>query len=157
MDNKRSNTYYNLNTLFAFIPDNELQEIIKNANNEKSQGYGENVIITIKNTKVFTKTIPLTEREYENKFNGKNIFNLPLFYNYGVGSAGFGTWRELLMHIKTTNWVLDGQIENFPLLYHYRIIKNEDYVENYQIKPEDEANIKKSFERWNGMRTLKNI
>ena len=26
------------------------------------------------------------------------------------------------MHIRTTNWVLQGAIENFPLMYHYRIL-----------------------------------
>ena len=39
-----------------------------------------------------------------------------------MGSAGFGVFRELAAHVKTTNWVLDGVIENFPLLYHYRIV-----------------------------------
>jgi len=47
---------------------------------------------------------------------------LPIYYNYGVGSAGFGVFRELVAHVKTTNWVLDGQIETFPLMYHYRVI-----------------------------------
>src|SRR5258708_8664917 len=27
-----------------------------------------------------------------------------------------------MAHVKTTNWVLDGQIETFPLMYHYRVI-----------------------------------
>jgi hypothetical protein len=27
-----------------------------------------------------------------------------------------------LAHIKTTNWVLNGQIETFPLMYHYRVV-----------------------------------
>jgi serine/threonine protein kinase len=31
-------------------------------------------------------------------------------------------FRELVTHIKTTNWVLGGAIANFPLMYHYRII-----------------------------------
>lgn len=44
------------------------------------------------------------------------------YYNYGVGSAGFGVFRELITHIKTTNWVLEGAIATFPLMYHYRIV-----------------------------------
>jgi hypothetical protein len=37
-------------------------------------------------------------------------------------STGFGVFRELVNHIKTTNWVLEGAIATFPLMYHYRII-----------------------------------
>ncbi len=55
-------------------------------------------------------------------FSTRNLYNLPTYYNYGVDSAGLGVFRELLMHIQTTNWVLQGAIENFPLMYHYRIL-----------------------------------
>lgn len=67
----------------------------------------------------------MTELEYKNKYNTSNLFNLPLYYNYGLGSYGINCWRELLMHIKTTNYVLSGQCINFPLLYHYRVIETE--------------------------------
>src|SRR5205085_11111251 len=60
--------------------------------------------------------------EVENLFSTRNLYDLPTFYNYGVGSAGFGVFRELLTHIKTTNWVRAGEIATFPLTYHYRII-----------------------------------
>lgn len=39
-----------------------------------------------------------------------------------MGSIGLGVFRELVTHIKTTNWVLGGAIATFPLMYHYRII-----------------------------------
>ncbi len=39
-----------------------------------------------------------------------------------MGSIGLGVFRELVTHIKTTNWVLEGAIASFPLMYHYRII-----------------------------------
>ena len=55
-------------------------------------------------------------------FSTKNLYDLPTYYQYGVGSAGFGVFRELVANIKTTNWVLQGAIANFPLLYHARII-----------------------------------
>jgi hypothetical protein len=72
-------------------------------------------------SKVFVKRIPITRMEYDRLFSTENLYRLPVFYNYGVGSAGFGAFRELIAHIKTTNWVLEGAIENFPLMYHYRI------------------------------------
>ncbi|WP_246239425.1 protein kinase family protein [Acrocarpospora corrugata] len=51
-----------------------------------------------------------------------NVFGLPTFYQYGVGSAGFGAWRELAAHVMTTNWVLANEYEGFPLMYHWRVI-----------------------------------
>jgi hypothetical protein len=50
------------------------------------------------------------------------VHQLPTFYNYGVGSAGFGVARELAMHVKTTGWVLAGDIQTFPLLLHARVL-----------------------------------
>jgi hypothetical protein len=55
-------------------------------------------------------------------FSTGNLYDLPTYYNYGVGSAGLGVFRELVAHIKTTNWVLEGAIGTFPLMYHYRIV-----------------------------------
>jgi len=51
-----------------------------------------------------------------------NISGLPLSYQYGVGSAGFGAWRELATHIMTANWVITGECANFPIMYHWRIL-----------------------------------
>ncbi|HFL2713401.1 TPA: hypothetical protein ACGWTM_000534 [Legionella pneumophila] len=51
-----------------------------------------------------------------------NIFNLPMCYQYGIGSAGFNVWRELAAHIMTTNWVISGKCPNFPIMYSWRII-----------------------------------
>ena len=69
---------------------------------------------------------------------------MPLYYNYGIGSYGINCWRELFMHIKTTNYVLNGECKNFPLLYHYRII---------EIKPE---NIKfTDYKYWNSNKNIK--
>ncbi|NUP66688.1 MAG: hypothetical protein HOW71_31450 [Nonomuraea sp.] len=45
-----------------------------------------------------------------------------MFYQYGVGSAGFGAWRELAAHLMTTGWVLRGGFPGFPLLHHWRIL-----------------------------------
>lgn len=47
-------------------------------------------------------------------------------YQYGVGSTGFGAWRELAAHVMTTNWVITGQCPNFPIMYHWRILEDTD-------------------------------
>lgn len=116
----RMDTYYNLNTRFAYLNDEQLNSLFKSERN--TRGWGENHIIKLGKSKVFIKRIPITDLEYNHKFSTKNLYDLPTYYNYGVGSAGFGVFRELLMHIRTTNWVLQGEIENFPLMYHYRIL-----------------------------------
>ncbi len=73
---------------------------------------------------IFAKRIPLTdlERRPENVRSTANLFRLPAFYHYGVGSAGFGVWRELAVHELTTAWVLAGSVAGFPLLYHWRVL-----------------------------------
>jgi hypothetical protein len=51
-----------------------------------------------------------------------NLFGLPTFYQYPLGSAGFGAWRELAAHVMTTNWVLGGGYQGFPLLFGWRVL-----------------------------------
>ncbi|MES1025662.1 hypothetical protein ABN584_22455 [Gloeocapsa sp. BRSZ] len=68
------------------------------------------------------KRLPVTSIEYDNLFSTRNLYDLPTYCNYGFGSTGFGVFRELVAHIKTTQWVLEGAIATFPLMYHYRII-----------------------------------
>lgn len=45
--------------------------------------------------------MPLTDVELrpENVRSTANLFGLPTFYQYGVGSAGFGARRELAVHL----------------------------------------------------------
>lgn len=103
------------------MSDKELLSILEKT--EVNRGWGGNHIVKLLNTKMFVKTIPVTSLELKNGFDTKNIYDLPLYYNYGVGSAGLGAFRELALHIKTTNWVLAGETEGFPLMHHYRILK----------------------------------
>ncbi|MGW1028128.1 protein kinase family protein [Streptomyces sp. NPDC002577] len=77
--------------------------------------------------RVFIKRAPLTDLELrpENVRSTANLFELPLFYQYGIGSTGFGAWRELAAHIMTTGWVLTDQYVGFPLLYHWRVLPDD--------------------------------
>ena len=86
------------------------------------RGWGATHVLKVGGEKVFVKRVPVTQRERDSLYSTRNLYNLPLFYNYGVGSAGFGAFRELVAHIKTTGWVLTGAETHFPLLYHYRIV-----------------------------------
>jgi hypothetical protein len=73
------------------------------------------------------KRIPLTdlERDPRNVMSTENVFGLPTYCQYGVvayGVGGFGAWREVAANTMTTNWVLAGRSESFPLMYHWRVL-----------------------------------
>ncbi len=114
--------------------------------------YKNNSYTKISGYDVFMKKIPLTTLEYNNMFDTSNLYNLPTFYNYPIGSAGINCFRELTMHIKTTNWVLEGKIKHFIMMYHYRIIKKENHI----IDDIQKENINKKVEtKWNGNKNIK--
>jgi hypothetical protein len=116
----RRERYFRLSSHLAQIDNAQLRARFDDS--ELSTGWGRNHTLDIGRTKVFVKRVPVTDLEYENMFSTRNLYDLPTYYNYGVGSAGLGVFRELVTHIKTTNWVLAGAIATFPLTYHYRII-----------------------------------
>lgn len=71
---------------------------------------------------VFVKRIPLTDREFARPHSTANLFDLPTFCQYGIGSPGFNAWRELAGNLIVTDGVLAGETASFPLLYHWRIL-----------------------------------
>lgn len=85
---------------------------------------GVSILGEIDSNPVFVKRIPLTsfETTVKNYRNTANIFHLPLCFQYGIGSLGFGAWRELASHIITSNWVLTDLCPNFPIMYHWRVL-----------------------------------
>src|SRR5271166_3328680 len=104
--------------------------------------------MTIDGTRIFVKKIPLTdlERKAENTFSTANLFHLPLFYQYGIGSAGFGAWREVDAHVMTTDWVLAQKCPNFPILYHWRVLHNSGANLVQSKEPEDIASAAKFWD-----------
>ena len=119
---QRKAQYFKLNSQIAQIDNAQMHAMFDQNGVKFRMGWGRNHTVDIDSAKVFVKRIPLTDVEYEAMFSTKNVYNLPLYYNYALGSAGFGLFRELTTYIKTTNWVLQGMITTFPLMYHYRII-----------------------------------
>ena len=75
-------------------------------------------------TQIFAKLVPLTalERQRQNYQATGNCFQLPAYYQYRLGSCGFGAWRELETHRLTTQWVMSDQCPHFPLLHHWRVL-----------------------------------
>ena len=85
---------------------------------------GQTARLEVGGAPVFVKRIPLTDLERRPEHGGctANLFGLPVCYQYGVGSTGFGAWRELATHHTTTEWVRTGVSPRFPLLHYWRIL-----------------------------------
>jgi hypothetical protein len=119
----RKNEYLKLQSIITNTSDIQLQSLLKeNARSTKNKDWVKNQVLIFGKSKVFVKFLPITDIEYNNLFSTKNHFALPNYYNYGIGSTGFGAFRELTTHIKTTTWVLEGTNTSFPLMYHYRVL-----------------------------------
>jgi hypothetical protein len=126
-NNARIKRYSSVSSSLACLSNEQLNYILTNSKPLHEGIGGKSSLITIDEVPVFVKKLPLTELEQlpSNFMSTANIFNLPLFYQYGVGSAGFGAWRELASHIMTTNWIITGECVNFPIMYHWRILTND--------------------------------
>ncbi len=121
---QRLKQYSKVSTSLACLSNEKLKQILADSKPMHEGIGGKSALIVIGNTPVFVKKLPLTdlERLSQNFMSTANLFDLPLSYQYGVGSAGFGAWRELAAHTMTTNWVITGECANFPIMYHWRIL-----------------------------------
>lgn len=72
---------------------------------------------------VFAKLIPLSALELEHPGSSANLFGLPTYFQYGIGSVGFGAWRELAAQQMASDWVRSGACGGFPLLHHWRLLR----------------------------------
>ena len=59
------------------------------------------MLLKIGGSNIFVKKVRLTdiERRTENIMSTANLFDYRLYCQYGIGSPGFGVWRELATHI----------------------------------------------------------
>ncbi|MGH2604516.1 MAG: protein kinase family protein, partial [Dehalococcoidia bacterium] len=111
-------------TRLALLSDNQLAALLEAVEAAAAGIGGTTGSLRVDGVPVFVKQVPLTdlERRPEHQRSTANLFRLPTFYQYGIGSAGFGAWRELAAHLMTTNWVLGNHCQNFPILYHWRVL-----------------------------------
>ncbi|MET7296623.1 protein kinase family protein [Streptomyces griseoloalbus] len=137
-------------TALALRSDRTLRELVDAAPPIGSGIGGKTALLEADGTPVFVKRIPLTdlERRPENVQSTANLFGLPLFCHYGVGTIGgpgFGAWRELAVHAMTTNWVIAGEYEGFPLMYHWRVLPGPGWP-----LPEELADVERAVAYWGG-------
>jgi len=112
-----------LSRSLASLTDHEIVSVLAGGERLGRGIGGSTMTIRVAGTPVFVKLVALTD--LERAAGGRstaNLFDLPTWYHYGVGSAGFSAWREVLAHELATGWVLDGTAPNFPLLHHWRVV-----------------------------------
>ena len=144
----RREAYSRISTALATLGDVELRSAVLGADSGARGGWGASHPAEIAGCRVFVKRVPLTDVERSHMFSTRNLFRLPSYYNYGVGSAGFGVFRELASHVKTTDWVLEGAIESFPLLFHFRVMARGSPSTDPRFQLDDYVR------RWNGSKAV---
>ena len=143
----RRDAFSSLGSRLAHMDDRCLRSALKSQRGQVG-AWGGTYTADLDGMKVFVKRIPLTELEAARPWSTRNHFRLPPYYNYGVGSAGFGAWRELIAHITTTGWVLAGLSPSFPMLLHHRVMAR---IKRHRL---DEAAIEGYVKRWNGSQAV---
>jgi len=120
----RIETHTAVSTELAGASDSQLRELVESAEVGQSGIGGSSVRLTVAGRLVFVKLVPLSALEMRpgNHLSTANIFALPTYFQYGIGSVGFGAWRELRSHVMATHWVLSRASPNFPLMHHWRVI-----------------------------------
>jgi hypothetical protein len=117
-------------------------------------------ILTIADRHVFVKRLPVTDLEMKrgNVMSTANLADLPLCFHYGIGSPGFGCWRELTANQLATRWVLSGKCGNFSLLYHWRVLPapragpmNDEQLDNLERRVQFWGNSSAVRERFAGL------
>ncbi|MFJ6658816.1 protein kinase family protein [Streptomyces sp. NPDC091377] len=137
-------------TSLALCGDRRLRELLDAATPMGSGIGGQTALLEVEGTPVFVKQVRLTDLELrpEHLHSTANLFGLPLFTHYGVGTIGgpgFGAWRELAVHTMTTNWVIAGDHEGFPLLHHWRVLPDPG-----RPLPEELADVERAVTHWGG-------
>ncbi|MET8132991.1 protein kinase family protein [Streptomyces sp. NPDC005251] len=143
----RPAAYSVVSTSLALHSDRGLSELVDAAAPLGSGIGGRSARLEVDGTPVFVKRVPLTEVELrpDHTRSTANVFGLPLFCQYGIGGPGFGAWREVAVHTMTTNWVLAGQHQGFPLMYHWRVLPD-----TAPALPDELADVDQAVAYWGG-------
>jgi hypothetical protein len=138
---ERGSTWARLHALLTDLDDIELAELLRTASEVGTGIGGRTLRIVVDGTTVFVKAVSLTavEMHTANLRSTANLFGLPAYCQYNVGSPGVNAWRELEALERTTRWVLEGDVAGFPLLYHWRLLPGEPPPPEPEHADPDEA------------------
>lgn len=120
----RIRRYARVSTTLTLLSDERLHHDLEEAAILHTGIGGMTALLERDGTPIFVKIVPLTalEKRPSHMHSTRNVFQLPPYCHYGIGSPGAGVWRELAAHIMTTNWVLAKACPAFPILYHWRVL-----------------------------------
>ncbi|MRH90678.1 serine/threonine protein phosphatase [Nocardia sp. SYP-A9097] len=118
----RSERHHKLSGFLASHNDIELGELMATGRSNSVGVGGGSTVLHADGVSVFAKRIPLTDRELAHWGSTANLFDLPVFCQYGIGGPSFNAWRELAANIVVTDGVLAGETQSFPMLYHWRVL-----------------------------------
>jgi hypothetical protein len=133
----RVDKYNALSVALSRLTDDDLRALL--GERKPARGWGlSGAIDFFDGSPLFVKRVPVTDLEMRHLYSTRNLYAIPEYYCYGVGSAGFGVFREIAAHQKTTKWVLDGVCEGFPLMYHHRLLPLEEAWGGMRAEQQDE-------------------
>ncbi|PPJ22296.1 serine/threonine protein phosphatase [Nocardia nova] len=118
----RTARHQGISACLASRSDVELAELVGTGRTISVGVGGGAALVDVDGVPVFIKRIPLTDREVANSGSTANLFDLPIFCQYGIGGPSFNAWRELAANIIVTDAVLAGETQSFPILYHWRVL-----------------------------------
>jgi len=78
--------------------------------------------VSIGETTIFVKQLPLTSIEEAAPTFTASQLQLPFVSHYGIGSPTHAVGRELAAHQMTSGWVQAGVVDFFPLLLGWRVV-----------------------------------
>ncbi len=138
---ERGSTWSRVHARLKDLDDAELVALLRTASEVGTGIGGRTLRLVVDGTTVFVKAVSLTavETRPANLRSTANLFGLPAYCQYNVGSPGINAWRELEALERTTRWVLDGDAAGFPLLYHWRLLPGEPPPAEPEHADPDEA------------------
>ncbi|MCE6997161.1 serine/threonine protein phosphatase [Saccharothrix sp. S26] len=106
--------------LSAFLASRSDDDLASRVDTREVVGVGGgSSVIDVEGEPVFVKRIPLTDEELARPHSTANLFDLPVFCQYGIGGPSFNAWRELAANRVATD---AGATAPVPLLHHWRVL-----------------------------------
>ncbi|MCU1648772.1 MAG: hypothetical protein JWN03_9047 [Nocardia sp.] len=138
-----------VSTALALLSDQRLNTLLNSAVQLGTGIGGTTWLLEIDSHPVFVKRVAVADLELkpENLRSTADLFGLPTWTHYGLGSAAGSAWRELACHIMTSDWVLAGQSENFLLMHHWRVLASDT---TQPMTPDRAAELEQDVAFWHG-------
>lgn len=149
---ERITTHELISNELSQLSDQHLQELISQATPSGKGIGGTTATMELCGAQIFVKRIRLTdiERQPENFMSTANLFKLLpncQFGLAGIGTPGFGAWREVRANQICTAWVLRNECLHFPIMYHWRVLSK-----SIPLQPTSQElhEIEESVQYWEG-------